>query len=142
MHRAECPLSSLVGGGKCPLCFHFPSPFPSLFSPPFALPFPFPASSLSLSFPPGMSTRRKSQDRDETDTSTFKTDTRRDVPKNVSRPPRDRYVQDRDYIPAFLPFFLRLGCGEHLGSPAGLSGARPSKAFSSKLSHLAKLQLL
>ena len=27
---------------------------------------------------------------------------RRDVPKNVSRPPRDRDVQDRDYIPAFL----------------------------------------
>ena len=30
---------------------------------------------------------------------TFKTETRRDVPKNVSRPPRDRDVQDRDYIP-------------------------------------------
>ena len=50
------------------------------------------------------------QDRYETETfdfsklsrlrrSTFKTETRRDVPKNVSRPPRDRDVQDRDCIP-------------------------------------------
>ena len=30
--------------------------------------------------------------------STFKTETRRDIPENVSRPPRDRDVQDRDYI--------------------------------------------
>ena len=31
--------------------------------------------------------------------STFKTEMRQDVPKNVSRPSRDRDVQDRDYIP-------------------------------------------
>ena len=38
--------------------------------------------------------------RDVHNTSSHKTETRRDVPKNVSRPPRDRDVQDRDYIHA------------------------------------------
>jgi len=33
----------------------------------------------------------------------FKTETRRDVPENVSMPSRDRVVQDRDYIPAADP---------------------------------------
>ena len=50
----------------------------------------------------GCSQDVKSQDRDETETflfQTLKTETRRDVPKNVSRPSRDRDVQDRDYIP-------------------------------------------
>ena len=32
--------------------------------------------------------------------SNFKTETRLDVPKHVSRLPRERDVQDRDYIPA------------------------------------------
>ena len=36
----------------------------------------------------------------------FKTETRPIRYKNVSRPPRDRDVQDRDYIPPSLPSFL------------------------------------
>jgi len=52
-----------------------------------------------------MFTRLKSRDRDRDVISSrprcsaFKTETRRDDPKNVSRLPRDRDVQDRDYIP-------------------------------------------
>ena len=42
-----------------------------------------------------------SNSRDQNETEAFNLQDR-DVPKNVSRPPRDRDVQDRDYIPAIL----------------------------------------
>ena len=58
----------------------------------------------------------KSQDRDETEMVNLQ-DRDETFQRNVSRPPRDRDVQDRDYIPArFRPHFEIFDLSKNEGS--------------------------